>query len=82
MGRRLYVANAITDAVAVIDTRKLTAEGCGAGNGGADGLCADGVDADVDGVAAVGRGGKLYVATAKGKGTGPNNFAQRIGGGR
>ncbi|HEY1993535.1 MAG TPA: bifunctional YncE family protein/alkaline phosphatase family protein [Edaphobacter sp.] len=72
-GSRLYVANAISDAVAVMDTTKLTTKA------GKEGM-----------VEPIGflptewmpmsmsfSGGKLYVATAKGKGTGPNNFPQR-----
>ena len=39
-----------------------------------DRFCAHRVDAHVDGFAATPSGGKLYVATDKGKGTGPNNF--------
>ncbi len=46
-------------------------EGGEAGDGGADRIYADGVDADGD---ERWLDGKLYVATAKGKGTGPNNF--------
>ena len=49
-------------------------EGGEGGHGGADWVCADGVDAYVDGFDG---GGKLYVATAKGKGTGPNSIPQR-----
>ena len=78
-GSRLYVANWPSDAVAVIDTRKLTAEQSKQGMVEPDRFCADGVDADFDGVSSSASGGKLYVATAKGKGTGPNNFPQRDG---
>ena len=38
------------------------------------GVYSDGVDANLNGHE---RGGKLYVATDKASGTGPNNFAQR-----
>ena len=76
-GSRLYVANAISDAIAVMDTTEADGEGGEGGNGRADRLCADGVDADVDGYVSNDGGGKLYVATAKGKGTGPNNFPQK-----
>jgi DNA-binding beta-propeller fold protein YncE len=47
-GSRLYVANAITDAVAVIDTTKLTPRSK-AGHGRADWICTHRMDADVDG---------------------------------
>ena len=49
-GSRLYVANAITDAIAVIDTRKLTRGAAKEGDDRADWICANGLDADVDGV--------------------------------
>ncbi|HWG21678.1 MAG TPA: beta-propeller fold lactonase family protein [Terracidiphilus sp.] len=73
-GRRLYVADAASDAVAVIDTAKLRP--------------ASGVKRMVQPIGFVPTewlpfsmaftGGKLYVATAKGKGTGPNNMAERM----
>jgi hypothetical protein len=71
-----------SDAVAVIDTGKLTMKASKAGHGRAHRICAHGVDADVDGIHSSPAGGKLYVATDKGKGTGPNNFPQRRGGKR
>jgi DNA-binding beta-propeller fold protein YncE len=46
-GSRLYVGNAMTDAIAVMDTHKLTEK---AGDDRADGICAYGVDADGDGI--------------------------------
>jgi DNA-binding beta-propeller fold protein YncE len=75
-GSRLYVANMASDAVAVIDPRKLTAKA------GREGM--------VEPIGFVPTewlpfslaflsskdGGKLYVATGKGKGTGPNNMPQ------
>jgi hypothetical protein len=81
-GSRLYAANMGSDAVAVIDTRKLTA-GRRSRGWWSRWVYSDGVDADVDGVAhptsAPGSVAheKLYVATDKGRGTGPNNFAQK-----
>ncbi|WP_263376531.1 bifunctional YncE family protein/alkaline phosphatase family protein [Granulicella aggregans] len=72
-GRRLYVANMGSDALAVIDTAKLT-----------KGVAAKGFAEPVGFVPTewmpmnvAFTGGKVYVATAKGKGTGPNNFPQR-----
>jgi len=73
-GSRLYVANAITDAVAVIDTAKLTAKAAKEGMVEPSGF----VPTEWMPMSMAFAGGKLYVATAKGKGTGPNNFAQRI----
>jgi DNA-binding beta-propeller fold protein YncE len=72
-GSRLYVANAITDAIAVLDTRKLTAKVATKGMIEPMGFVPTEWMPMSLGVA----NGKLYVATAKGKGTGPNNFAQR-----
>ena len=49
-GSRLYVANMASDAVAVIDTKKLTQGRRRQGNGRAARLCAHRVDADLDGL--------------------------------
>ena len=72
-GSRLYVANAITDAIAVIDTTKLTAKVAKEGMVEPIGF----IPTEWMPMSLGFTGGKLYVATAKGKGTGPNNFAQR-----
>ncbi len=72
-GRRLYVANAIQDAVAVIDTTKLTGGAAKKGFAEPIGFVPTEWMPMSMGMA----GGKLYVATAKGRGTGPNNFAQK-----
>lgn len=76
-GTRLYAANMGSDAIAVFDTRKLTPK-----------LAANTM-VEPEGFAptewmpismafdALPSGGKLFVATDKGKGTGPNNFHQR-----
>jgi DNA-binding beta-propeller fold protein YncE len=72
-GSRLYVANAITDAIAVMDTTKLTAKAAKQGMVEPIGF----VPTEWMPMSMSFTGGKLYVATAKGKGTGPNNFAQR-----
>ncbi|WP_353070840.1 bifunctional YncE family protein/alkaline phosphatase family protein [Tunturiibacter gelidiferens] len=72
-GSRLYVANAITDAIAVLDTRKLSAKVAKEGMVEPSGFVPTEWMPMSIGLA----GGKLYVATAKGKGTGPNNFPQR-----
>ncbi len=76
-GNWLYVANMASDAIAVMDTRKLSAKVAREGMVEPDGF----VPTEwlpfsmtfLKGAA----GRKLYVATAKGQGTGPNNFAQR-----
>lgn len=76
-GSRLYVANAITDAVAVLDTTRLTAKSAHAGMTEPIGFIpTEWMPMSMAFVPSAG-GGKLYVATAKGKGTGPNNFAQQ-----
>ncbi len=72
-GRRLYVANGATDAVAVIDTTRLTTGAAKRGFVEPMGFVPTEWMPMSMGMA----GGKLWVATAKGKGTGPNNFAQR-----
>jgi DNA-binding beta-propeller fold protein YncE len=72
-GSRLYVGNMGTDAVAVFDTRKLTAKAAKAGMVEPIGF----VPTEWMPTSMAMSGGKLYVATNKGKGTGPNNFAQR-----
>jgi DNA-binding beta-propeller fold protein YncE len=72
-GSRLYVANAISDAIAVMDTTKLTAKAAKEGMVEPIGF----VPTEWMPMSLAFTGGKLYVATAKGKGTGPNNFAQR-----
>jgi len=72
-GSRLYVANLGSDAVAVVDTKKLT-----------KGVAEKGMVEPVGfiptewmptGVAFA--GGKIFIASGKGTGTGPNNFPQK-----
>jgi DNA-binding beta-propeller fold protein YncE len=76
-GSRLYVANAASDAVAVLDTTSLTPKTARTGMAEPIGF----VPTEWMPMSMVflpsASGGKLYVATAKGKGTGPNNMAQR-----
>jgi DNA-binding beta-propeller fold protein YncE len=72
-GSRLYVGNAITDAIAVFDTRKLTPKAAKQGMIEPLGF----VPTEWMPMSMGITGGKLYIATAKGKGTGPNNFPQR-----
>ncbi len=77
-GRRLYVADAATDAVAVLDTAKLTPRSAKAGMVEPIGFVpTDWMPMSMT-MAGSGSAAKLYVATAKGKGTGPNNFPQRV----
>jgi DNA-binding beta-propeller fold protein YncE len=97
-GGRLYVANMGSDAVAVIDTRKLTAAAAKQGMVEPAGfiptewmpmslaiLPTHGDKATMNGAPGreqgTGNREKLYIATAKGRGTGPNDFAQRQVGG-
>ena len=75
-GSRLYVANAITDAVAVMDTHKLTAGAVKKGMVEPMGF----MPTEWMPMSMAFTGDKLYVATAKGKGTGPNNFPPRQAG--
>jgi DNA-binding beta-propeller fold protein YncE len=72
-GSRLYVGNAMTDAIAVFDTTKLTTKVAKEGMVEPTGF----VPTEWMPMAMSLTGGKLYLATAKGKGTGPNNFAQK-----
>ena len=71
-GRRLYVADAITDAVAVIDTTKLTAKAAKAGMVEPIGFIPTEWMPMSMAFLPSSRGGRLYVATAKGHGTRPN----------
>ncbi|HUN83144.1 MAG TPA: bifunctional YncE family protein/alkaline phosphatase family protein [Terracidiphilus sp.] len=76
-GDKLYVANMASDAVAVLDTRKLTREATKRGMVEPEGFIpTDWLPFSMAYVAS-GDGGKLYVASGKGQGTGPNNFPQR-----
>ncbi len=81
-GAHLYVANMASDAVAVIDTHKLTANAAKRGMVEPEGFVpTEWMPISMALVAPV-AGSKstheqLYLATAKGHGTGPNNFAQR-----
>jgi len=76
-GSRLYLANMGSDAVAVIDTKKLTAKAVKEGLVEPIGF----VPTEWMPMSMVfipsPSGGRLYLATDKGKGTGPNNFPQR-----
>ena len=72
-GSRLYVANAITDAIVVFDTAKLTMGAVKRGMVEPMGFVPTEWMPMSMGLA----GGKLYVATAKGTGAGPNGTPQR-----
>jgi DNA-binding beta-propeller fold protein YncE len=73
-GNRLYAANMGSDAVAVMDTRKLTAGAAKQGMVEPVGF----IPTEWMPMSLSVVGGKLYVATDKGRGTGPNDFAQRM----
>jgi DNA-binding beta-propeller fold protein YncE len=76
-GRRLYVANMGTDSVAVFDTGKLTPRAAKSGMVEPDGFIpAEWMPISMAFLSSP-TGGRLYVATAKGKGTGPNDFLPR-----
>lgn len=73
-GKRLYAANTGSNAIAVFDTQaKLSATDTGAG-AKALGF----IPTEWYPTALAFKEGKLYVATAKGKGTGPNAAPQRV----
>jgi len=72
-GSRLYAANMGSDAVAVIDTKKLTHKTARSGFAEPVGF----VPTEWMPLSMAFTGGKLFVATDKGKGTGPNNTPQR-----
>jgi DNA-binding beta-propeller fold protein YncE len=75
-GSRLYAANMASDAVAVIGTKKLIAKTAKAGMVEPDGFIpTEWMPVSMAFLPSL-TGGKLYVATAKGKGTGPNNVPQ------
>ena len=79
-GSRLYVANIASDAVAVIDTAKLTAKASKQGMVEPIGFVpTEWMPMSMAYLPST-SGGRLYVATAKGKGTGPNNFPQQQAG--
>ena len=73
-GERLYVADSATDAIAVLSPRKLTGRARKKGFVEPDGF----VPTEWMPMSLALNDGKLYVATAKGKGTGPNNFPQQV----
>jgi DNA-binding beta-propeller fold protein YncE len=76
-GSRLYVANMTSDAVAVLDTHKLTPKESKTGMVEPIGFVpTEWLPVSLAFLSSP-TGGKLYVATGKGKGTGPNNFAER-----
>jgi DNA-binding beta-propeller fold protein YncE len=71
-GSRLYVANAISDAIAVIDPREMTRKAVKQGMVEPIGFIPTEWMPMALAFLPTPIGGKLYVATAKGKGTGPN----------
>lgn len=72
-GSRLYVANMASDSVAVMDTGKLTHGAAKHGMAEPIGF----MPTEWMPISMAFSDGKLYVATDKSKGTGPNNFPQR-----
>ena len=73
-GSRLYVANLGTDSVAVINTKSLTKNVARKGMAEPIGF----IPTEWLPTGVVFSGGKLYIATGKGTGTGPNNFPQTL----
>jgi DNA-binding beta-propeller fold protein YncE len=77
-GSRLYVANMGSDAVAEIDTRKLTAAAVKRGMVEPEGFIpTEWMPMSMALIGSDAAHERLYLATAKGRGTGPNNFAQK-----
>jgi DNA-binding beta-propeller fold protein YncE len=76
-GSRLYVIDSSIDAVAVIDTKKLTAHAAKSGMVAPIGFIPTEWMPVSTAFLNSPSGGALFVATAKGKGAGPNNFPQR-----
>jgi DNA-binding beta-propeller fold protein YncE len=72
-GTRLYCANMGSDAVAVMDTRKLTKAAVAKGMVEPIGF----IPTEWLPMGVAFTGGKVYIATGKGTGTGPNNFPQK-----
>ncbi len=80
-GSRLYAANLGTDSIAVLNTSQLTATAARQGMVEPLGFIpTDWMPLSLAFIPSS-SGGKLYVATDKGKGTGPNDFPQRQAGG-
>jgi DNA-binding beta-propeller fold protein YncE len=71
---KVYAANLGSDAVAVLDPKKLKSMARAKGMAEPGGFVPTGLMP----LAVAESGGKLYVATDKSKGTGPNNFAQKM----
>jgi DNA-binding beta-propeller fold protein YncE len=72
-GRRVYAGNMGSDAVAVLDTAKMTPRAVKQGLVEPVGF----VPTEwMPTAMAMGAGDKLYLSTAKGRGTGPNDFSQ------
>ncbi len=74
---RLYAANMGSDAIAVLDPKKLRSMAKARGMAEPIGF----VPTELMPMALLSSGGKLYVATDKGNGTGPNDFPKRIAAG-
>jgi DNA-binding beta-propeller fold protein YncE len=73
-GSRLYVADAITDAIAVIDTKKLNGKISKTGMVEPEGFVPTEWMPMAMAFVKSSQGATLYVATAKGKGAGPNPY--------
>ena len=72
-GRRLFVANMGSDAIAVLDTRRLTKHAAARGPVEPIGF----IPTEWLPMGVASAGGKLYITTGKGTGTGPNSTPQR-----
>jgi len=77
-GTRLYVANMATDAVAVIDTQKLSAKTSHTGMVEPEGFVPTEWMPISMAFLPAASGGRLFVATDKGKGAGPNPYPPSV----
>jgi DNA-binding beta-propeller fold protein YncE len=78
-GTRLYVANMAADSVAVLDTTKIKLNAKPNSKFLAPAIAPKSfIPTEWLPFSLVETGGKLYIATGKGRGTGPNNMPQRV----
>ena len=78
-GTRLFVANMGSDSVAVLDTTKIHLDAKPNSKFLAPAIAAEGfIPTEWLPVSLAVNGGRLFIATGKGRGTGPNNMPQRV----
>jgi DNA-binding beta-propeller fold protein YncE len=78
-GTRLYAANMASNSVAVLDTTKIHPNAKPNSKFLSPAIAPEGfIPTEWLPVSLAVNGGKLFIATGKGRGTGPNNFPQRV----